>query len=423
MDRRLHSRAQGLSQVVAHHLGIDVSRQSAVLLTQLLDALPVKIDPEDRAALRTIAQTCAIGETSFLRHPEHFAALQALLPTLPSWRQRAPLRVWSAGCSSGEEVYSLAAVLLPAWPGRIEILGTDVREDAITHARIGRYRRWSLRGTTESAVAGWLVARGSDGLEVHSSLRELVELRVHNLVRDPFPQGLDVVFCRNVLMYFHPGAAAVVLAGFARSVRPGGVLLVGDVDPAPEGPPFCEERCGGVRIFRRDPEPLPALVPLLPATDAGGVARSTAAPDEAMPARRAPHAAQLEPALTRVRRLFCLGEAEAGLALLREVAAQFPLEVAPQILLCMLARDTGRAAVAREAARRACFLCPELSMSRFLMGACLFDAGERQQARIHLRAAAALLSAFPEPSRPVPFGEGLTRLHVQRMIDAYNACL
>ncbi|MFO0580567.1 MAG: CheR family methyltransferase [Polyangia bacterium] len=422
MERRLHSRAQGLSQVVAHHLGIDVSRQSAALLTQLLDALPVKVDLEDRAALRTIAQTCAIGETCFLRHPEHFNALRELLPTLPSWRQRAPLRVWSAGCSSGEEAYSLAAVLLPAWLGRIEILGTDVREDAITHARIGRYRRWSLRGTSESSVAGWLLTRGPDALEVHSSLRELVEFRVHNLVRDPFPQGLDVLFCRNVLMYFHAGAAAAVLAGFEGSLRPGGVLVVGDVDPAPEGAPWSEQRCGGVRIFRRGPDPLPALVPPRPPPDAVEVARSAAAPERTT-TPPGPPAVQLEPVLTRVRRLFSLGEHEAGLALLREVAAQFPLEAAPQILLCMLARDTCRAAVAREAARRACFLCPEQPMSRFLMGACLFDAGERQQARIHLRAATALLSALPEPSRPVPFGEGLTGLHVQRMIDAYNACL
>ena len=420
MERRLHSRLQGLGQVVAHHLGIDVSRQSAALLTQLSDALPAKLDPEDRAALRTIAQTCAISETSFLRHPEHFAALQELLPSLPAWRQRAPLRVWSAGCSSGEEAYSLAAVLLPAWPGRIEILGTDVREAAITHARIGRYRSWSLRGTTDGAVAGWLLARGPDALEVHASLRELVELRVHNLVRDPFPQGLDVVFCRNVLMYFHAGAAASVLAGFQRSLRPGGVLLVGDVDPAPEGAPWREERCLGVRTFRRDPDPLPALVPPRPPPAAGEAARSAAA---SAGAATATPAAQLEPVLTRARRLFSLGEAETGLALLREIAAQFPLEVAPQILLCMLARDTGRAAIAREAARRACFLCPEQPMSRFLMGACLFDAGERQQARIQLRTAAALLSALPHLSRPVPFGEGLTGLHVQRMIDAYNACL
>lgn len=426
MERRLQIRTQGLCQVVAHHLGIDLDRQSAAAIAQLLDKLPEPIDPADRVALRTIEQACAIGETCFLRHPDHLAALQALLPTLPGWRQREPLRVWSAGCSSGEEAYSLAAVLMPAWPGRIQILGTDVREAAIGQAVAGRYRGWSLRGTTQGAVAGWLLARGDDMIEVHPSLREIVEFRVHNLMHDPYPQGLDVLFCRNVLMYFHEAAASSVLSRFARCLRPGGLLFLGDVDPAPEQEPlrpqdaagrqWSEERLGMVRLFRRTAQPLQQSVAEPPR------AEPAAAQPAPAPARleSAPSAQKLERALARARRLCDLGEIEAGLSFLRELVTQFPLEVAPQILLCMLARDASRAELAREAARCACFLCPEQPICQFLMGACLLEAGERPQARIHLSAAARLLSALPDLSRPIPLGEGLTGRHLQRMIHAYS---
>lgn len=401
-------RQQGLSRVVARHLGMDLTRQSDGRLARLIEALPPQLDLADEATLRLIEKECAIGETSFLRQPAHFAALTELLPTLLIRADGAPLRVWSAGCSSGEEAYSLAAVLTKAGAGPLSILGTDVRADAITQAQAGRYRPWSLRGTEEGAIAGWLLDR--DGaIEVHPSLRELVTFAVHNLIRDPYPADLDVIFCRHVLMYFHEDAAAEVLAGFARALRPGGVLLLGDVDPGPDAPPWHEERIGEARIYRRSPDP-----PQPEAEAPASVVRmELAGPTE-----------RLERALGQARRLCDLGAVEAGLALLSEIGAEFPLSVEPQVLTCMLAREAGRPSAAHEAARRSCFLAPDQPICRFLVGASLLDAGEEEQGALHLDTAAALLRALADrgdPSLPLPYGEGLTGHQLQRMIDAYRA--
>lgn len=402
-------RQQGLSRVVARHLGMDLTRQSDGRLARLLEALPPQLDLSDEAALRLIERECAIGETSFLRQPAHFAALTELLPALLIRADGAPLRVWSAGCSSGEEAYSLAAVLMKAGVGPLQILGTDVRAEAIAQAQSGRYRPWSLRGTDEGAIAGWLIVEHDGAVAVHPSLRELVTLEVHNLIRDPYPADLDVIFCRNVLMYFHEDAAAEVLAGFARALRPGGVLILGDVDPGPMVPPWREDRIGEARIYRRSADP--------PQPEAEAPTSATT-PEPVSPAAR------LEHALGRARRLCDLGAVEAGLALLAEIGAEFPLSVEPQVLTCMLAREAGRPSAAHEAARRSCFLAPEQPICRFLVGACLIDAGEEAQGALHLDTAAALLRALVDrgdPSLPLPYGEGLTGHQLQRMIDAYRA--
>jgi chemotaxis protein methyltransferase CheR len=386
---------------------MDLGRQSDGRMERLLATLPPQLDLADEAALRLIEKECAIGETSFLRQPAHFAALTELLPSLGLRADGTPLRLWSAGCSSGEEAYSLAAVLMKAGAGRFEILGTDVRSEAIAQARTGRYRPWSLRGTEAGEIAGWLL--GHDGaVEVHPRLRELVRFEVHNLIRDPYPTDLDVIFCRNVLMYFHEGAAAEVLAGFTRALRPGGVLILGDVDPGPGLPPWREERIGEARVYRRSADP---PQPVTEASDSG------AEPEPGTPAER------LERELGRARRLCDLGEVEEGMALLAAIGAESPLAVEPQVLTCMLAREAGRATAAREAARRSCFLALEQPVCRFLMAACLLDAGEEEQGALHLDAAAALLMARSpsgDASLPLPYGEGLTAPQLQRMIDAYR---
>lgn len=244
-------REQALAELVASHVGIDLFRFSGSTIDALLQHVAPLTGLHDAATLRTLATSLAIGETAFLRRPAHFTALSQLLSTLPE-NGGAP-RIWSAGCSTGEEAYSLAAVL----PGA-KIFATDVREDAIAQARLGRYRLRSLRGLDPHGLS-WLDTRG-DRLEVRPELRQRVEFRVHNLVHDPYPEGFDVIFCRNVLLYFRAEVAAAVLARLIDSLHPGGVLFLGDFDPTPTMPPheqLCEESLDETTFFRREiPRPL-----------------------------------------------------------------------------------------------------------------------------------------------------------------------
>lgn len=203
-----------LERVLARRLGASDSAE-----------LRARIRLGDPAALVELVESAVVCETYFFRHPEQLAALSgvAFRPVPAS----VPLRIWIAGCASGEEAYSVAAALLEAGrtPGVDRILATDVSRRALEVARAGRYGSWSLRHPPASGWARWLRPSG-DGYEVAPEVRAAVELRVHNLL-DPAPQGpFDVVLCRNVLMYFDPPLAREVLARLAASLRPGGWLAL-----------------------------------------------------------------------------------------------------------------------------------------------------------------------------------------------------
>jgi len=146
------------------------------------------------------------------------------------------LRAWSAGCSTGEEAYSLAIVFEEASVGALcSIVGTDLSASALEHARRGVYRPWSLRGTGADLARPYL--REEQGHWVlDPRIKERVEFRRMNLVTDP-PVGrseFDLVLCRNVLIYFEREAIARVARKLAASLREGGVLITGPSDPSLE---------------------------------------------------------------------------------------------------------------------------------------------------------------------------------------------
>ncbi|MFL5271093.1 MAG: CheR family methyltransferase [Anaeromyxobacteraceae bacterium] len=179
----------------------------------------------DEDALAALVERAVVGETCFWRHPEQLAALRELLPSLGP----GPLRLWSAGCASGEEAYTLAMLLAEAGRDDGRVLATDVSADALAQARAGRYGHWSARRLPAALRERWLRASGHE-LVVAPALRARVELAHHNLVKDAAPGAFDVVVCRNVLIHFAPATAAAVLRALFGAVRPGGLLVLGPVE-------------------------------------------------------------------------------------------------------------------------------------------------------------------------------------------------
>ncbi|MFL5264374.1 MAG: CheR family methyltransferase [Anaeromyxobacteraceae bacterium] len=179
----------------------------------------------DEDALAALVERAVVGETCFWRHPEQLAALRELLPSLGP----GPLRLWSAGCASGEEAYTLAMLLAEAGRDDGRVLATDVSADALAQARAGRYGHWSARRLPAALRERWLRASGHE-LDVAPALRARVALAHHNLVKDPAPGAFDVVVCRNVLIHFAPATAAAVLRALFGAVRPGGLLVLGPVE-------------------------------------------------------------------------------------------------------------------------------------------------------------------------------------------------
>ncbi|WP_420964997.1 CheR family methyltransferase [Bradyrhizobium sp. B120] len=172
-----------------------------------------------------------IGVTQFFRDEEPFEALKAnFLPSLLAARDADdPIRVWVAGCATGEEVYSLAVLLQEVLAAhrseaKVTIFATDIDPQAITFARTARYRR--MDGLSPERLQRWFVRDGEDYIPVHA-IREMCVFSEHNLVRDPPFSRIDLISCRNVLIYMDNDFQHRVMQTFHYALRPGGYLFIG----------------------------------------------------------------------------------------------------------------------------------------------------------------------------------------------------
>jgi len=172
------------------------------------------------------------NETYFFREGNHFAALEhTVLPEL--FRRGRPVKIWSAGCSTGEEVYTLRMVADQAAKAsnarEVQIVGTDISTTVIDRARQGIYRDRTLRLVSPTLLAQYFRSSGDGGYQVCEEARRRVEFRVHNLFADPAPdENIDVIFCRNVMIYFDRATQTKLVDGvFARAIAPDGYLFIG----------------------------------------------------------------------------------------------------------------------------------------------------------------------------------------------------
>lgn len=187
----------------------------------------------DPVELSQLSADMLIHVTSFFRDPAVFdhllaTALPKLIETVPADQ---PLRIWVAGCSTGEEAYSLAIVSLEAMEAagsglRVQILASDIDPDAVATARAGFFSRDIRDSVSPQRLARFFVAEDG-GYRVAAQLRDMIVFTVADLLTDPPFSKIDMVTCRNVLIYFGPEAQKRVIARCAFALRPGGFLLLG----------------------------------------------------------------------------------------------------------------------------------------------------------------------------------------------------
>jgi len=204
-----------------------------------------------------------MGEPFFFQDRGRMALLRDVL--LPEWAGRLepgePLRLWSAGCGRGEDAYSLAILADQALPGLpVRILGTDAYPGALRKAREGWYSPWSLRELDEATRRRWFRPE-SGGYRILPDLRDRVEFREHNLLRDPAPpladrDGFHLILCRRGIIPFPRRKAREVFQGFRRALRPAGALLVGPGEWGLERPEGLEIEIHPLSVVLRK-EPLP----------------------------------------------------------------------------------------------------------------------------------------------------------------------
>lgn len=205
-------------------------------LAEYFDLLTVR--PQRDAELRSLLDEITVGETSFFRYPLQLEALRrVVLPAVVQAKARlgfTRLRIWSAGCSSGEEPHTLAMIvaqesaqLLKGWS--VEILATDLSERALSQARTGIYSEYALRNVPVACRQQYLRPYGGQ-FQVVDSIREAIVFTRLNLLDDSkmlFMKGMDVILCCNVMIYFDGAAKRRVLQHFHSNLLPNGYLFLG----------------------------------------------------------------------------------------------------------------------------------------------------------------------------------------------------
>jgi chemotaxis protein methyltransferase CheR len=318
----------------------------------------------DRGLVRRLIDEVTVQETAFVRDRAQLdeIAWHGLLQAASAAGSRT-IRVWSAGCASGEEAYTLALLAAEAFgpgPPPVDVLGTDVSGAAVAAATAGRYGERAVRGLEPALRERYLDRQADGSYLVGHRLRGLVRFRRHNLVADPVPPSgeshFDLVVCRNVLIYFDEPTIAQVIEWLERSLRPDGVLVLGAADAL--------HRTAGTA------QPVPGRQPR----------RTPRRPLGQPPAGQSPPPAR-EQRLAAALNAAGNGDREGALAQVRSLLGENALDAEAHFVDGLVRLGVGRPAEAAAALRRALFADPSFGLAAFTLGRAYDELGDTLAAR------------------------------------------
>lgn len=433
-------------------------------LLQLMSA------PLSRQQLKVLSGALTIGETYFLRDPKSYEVLeQQILPELIAARRRSgrTLKIWSAGCSTGEEPYTIAIILsrllqdLPQW--KITLIGTDLNEQALERAKRGVYGKWSFRNAPAWLMDYFTPAPGGR-FELVPRIRQMVHFSQLNLAGDgetsrSLTSGMDVIFCRNVMLYFHAEQIEKTVAHFHASLKQGGWLFVGptEVDHQKAAGFNCHYFDGSLVLRKGEPRPKrqrPLPAPLRPlgrenesvaVTEAGplqtaaGLGDATLAPEPADAVQKArtlydaghyQDAALLVLAAPRssgnlalaARCYANLGRYQEARVLCEEALQQDRLDPRTHYLLSMVLEQQGDATGAESSLKRALYLDHDYLLAYFALGNLSRRRGDLREAEHNFNNALRLLQRHDE-TEVLPEAEGISAGMLAQLIKGMIAGL
>lgn len=342
---------------------------------------------------QAIAAALTIGETRFLRDREWFRCVEryALTRLVEARRHigNFHLKLWSAGCSTGEEPYTLALLLHEILPdiGRwsIEIVASDARGEALRHAREGRYEVRQLREIEPHMHRRYFTEDGPRHVRIAKKLSDMVDFRLGNLAEETFAvsERFDLILCRNVLMYMKPGMQRSIAAGMVRALTQDGWLAVSPAEAvaewyrpmtpvnSPDAILFCKAAAESREAPVSAPQipsvvQLPNMPPVRPRAPGGGL-RPSALADLRLLANRG---------LREEARLEC-----------GRLLANDQLNAEACLLLAEICLELSDLSHAQDAARRAIYLAPSSALAHFLFATALRRRGFFERARLSMRTA------------------------------------
>lgn len=379
----------------------------------------------DRRHADALAAQLTVGETYFFRDPASFEALTwQILPELVRERRATTrhIRCWSAGCSSGEEAYSLAITLRRAIPDidhwRISILATDINPRALQKAHAGIYGQWSFRGVSEEARKTWFRELADGRYEIQAVIREMVTFDYLNLVEDVYPalanqtNAMDLILCRNVLMYLSPLQMDKVVAKFHRALVDGGTLMVSATEASQETfRDFTPLTLAGALIYQKGSAPTAAS--LFANSGSAFFAEEASPPPSSAPTPEPPKPSPPPlPATPRdyaaeARLLANQGNFAAALHACDCAIAGDKLQPGMHYLRGIILQEQGQGDAAIGAMQRALYLDPDFAMGYFTLGHLFLRKGLTQAAERCFANTRNLLKDCA-PDLQVPESEGLT---------------
>jgi len=345
----------------------------------------------DEREFNELMNLVTINETSFFRFPQQFEAFKTrVLPEIMAAKPQSnrTIRVWSAGCSTGEEPYSLGMTLLDAgiqglgW--KPQVLGTDVSTRALAVAQKGVYGRRAMLNVPKEVVARQFEPEG-DSYRVAPHVRSLVDFGYHNLIKEPYPLSLmgnwDVIFCRNVTIYFRLESTRRVVSNFYNSLNPGGYLFIGHSETLSSiSDDFEPVEVGGVFLYRKPKAKRASAAPrqraVVVADRVSALAPIVVEPVRPRRKRTLDAVAQVAPAdvsspddlIAEARRSLAQGHPERVLEIVADILEGDPNNADAHLLSAYVHADTGDYVQALEACHRALSINPLLPVARYILG-------------------------------------------------------
>ena len=410
------SRRAGLSAVLADRLRV-TGAGSVPAYLETLDGDGGELERQ------RLLDGVTVQETHFFRNTPQMEALRRRV--LPELLRRAagrdrPLTIWSAGCSTGEEPYTLAMLLLELSPmlasqAKARIVATDVSAEALRAARRATYTGRTLESAPPMVRDRWFEPRAGGARVVKEQVTRLVELQLHNLVTEPPPFGpgeVDLIVCRNVTIYFNRPTTGLLVGAFHDTLAEGGYLLLGHSETlwqvsnafslVPVGDAFVYRRAHDARHNAPPRRRRVVTTRPAPAVAAKPVASVRPAAD------LAPRARQVRSGTAETGGMAHLAAAREHLAggdysaavRAAEAAVEADSLLAPAYVLLGRARTTlGQDSAAVDSLRKAVYLDPTAGDAHFLLAGALARLGHHGGAAVSYRAAAASLGRTDARSR------------------------
>ena len=190
----------------------------------------VALIKKDKEKFDQFINFLTINVSEFYRNPDQWKILEGeVFPALIK-KFGKNLKIWSAACSTGDEPYSLVMALSRQVPlTNIKIIATDIDNQVLDTARMGLYNEKSIASVPDDLKKKYFTKVGSS-YQISDEIKKRVEFKKHDLLKDPYPSGCNLIVCRNVVIYFTEEAKDVIYQKFHKALQPGGVLFIGSTE-------------------------------------------------------------------------------------------------------------------------------------------------------------------------------------------------